>query len=1180
VRLSDCHTTSRVEAAMMYDTSGNVVGLWRGDPNFTGPNATDSYQLSFDVPALPSVTTVQSLIRRTVVGGANQDSLQTAIYTLGRDPGRGGAAGTRKVQLLSVTGDCPSCGASANSTFAYADPANPLLPTTVTDGRGTPTSFAYDANGRTLTQIETVQASPSTVQRETVWTYNASFPAFVSSVTGPFSPPGTAPAGTRATTRAYDAHGNLQTSTATGSEATYPGGAFSLTTAYSNYSPAGLPGLVDPPDVPSTTADATSYTFISGPSNGFLVATRLDPVIGAPPLNAATTFAYDALNRPTDVTDPNGMDTHTTYDPLNRILTVTQGFGTAQPLTITYTYSTLGDLSCVQLPAGNAIAYAYDFAGRLISMARQSSCSAIQPLEQTQYNLDAVGHRIAEVRQRTVNNSPVTDATTTYAYTTTCHLDSMTAGDPSNPSLQSTTHFAYDCDNNLTSLWDPNHSPTGPPTTMYSYDPLNRLTQVLQPWGGAGGGNAITAYAYDIEDHLASVTDSERNQTTYVTSDRDLLTRQTSPVTGITSSAYNAHGALVQQTDARGVVMTRQLDPADRPQSVSYSTDASLTTTYTYDTSPAAGTAPIGRLSSIGKGSGATATNIAYTYDLFGRMLEDGALSYTYDANGNRQSIVYPGGVTACYVYDVADRQAALSYSTTAGANACQGTTLPVVTSTVAASTVYSAGGPLQILHLANGLTETHTFDQRYYPTSISAGSLLTWTYATDAVGNITAITPGRTFAYQDFQYFLTIGNGPWGTRGWSYDTIGNRLTENRGTGVTDTYAYFTNTASPTGDTPKLKSIALASNAGSELFTYDSAGNVVQQSSPTAQLDLAADSSGKLTRLADDIAHTASSLIYDGRGFLASARNAATDCGPLLTTPTYSSDGILYYRQQQSLFSGTISGQTRLLYFAGRPVAQLDNPPATATLTYLIVDHLGTPILASSTAGLASWSGGFEPFGRDYTASSAQQSGIFLRLPGQWDDTSWNNVHLVSNLHYNVNRWYDTFMGRYQAPDPLGVRQALAPFLPPSADNERTSYFSYVLGNPINYEDPLGLLVFKGCTPSQETDIAKAFTDYCGRIKGASFKTCMCKQPSIPSGLNGLCGDPSLRVQCELTGSGRCSGSCAWSIPFGRTIHLCPDAALRICGPLGCTLMHEMTHQLGHPFETLPRQSERCLGCP
>jgi YD repeat-containing protein len=843
-RLTDCHNNGRIEAAFAYDSSGNVVEAWRGDPFFTGPNATDAYQLSFDSPALPAVATVQTLIKRTVVNGANQDVVQNATYNLDRDPGRGGAHATRKVRVKQITGECPSCG-TANPSYTYGDPANPLLPTTVVDGKGIATNFTYDANGRQLSKVETVQTTPALVQRQTSWTYNPAFSAFVVSVTGPFSPPApTPPTGARSTALTYDAKGNLQTSTISGSEATYPSGTFSLQTAYSNYSGAGLPGLINPPDVPSTTTDATAYTFVPGATtNGYLVAHRSDPVVGAPPLNAVTSFGYDAFNRTTDVTDVNGMQTHTTYDALNRVLTVIQGFGSTQPLTTTYTYNTLGDLVCVQLPAGNAIAYTYDSAGRLASMARQASCAATQPLEQTLYTLDAAGHRIQEVRQRIVSGSPVTDATTTYSYKTTCHLDSMTAGDPNNPSLQSTTSFTYDCDNNLIGVNDSNHPSPAAPSTSYTYDPLNRLTQVAQPWGGAGGGMAVTTYAYDLEDHLASVTDSERNQTTYVTSDRDLLTAQTSPVTGVTSYAYNAHGALVQQTDARGVVTTRQLDPADRPTQVTYSGDPTLTTSYAYDTTTATGTSPIGRLSSITKGSGASASVIAYTYDLFGRLLQDGVpgntLGYSYDANGNRTSIAYPGSVTACYTYDVADRQAALSYSTAAGTNVCLGTTTPVVTATPAAPTVYSAAGPLQQLHLANGITETHTFDQRYYPTGITAGTLLAWTYATDAAGNITAINPGRTFIYQDFQYFLTQANAPtlWGTRTWAYDTIDNRLSEDRGGGAKDTYIYQPNAATPHGDTPLLNTITLANSAGTKYLAYDLTGNVLLESTPTSHLD-------------------------------------------------------------------------------------------------------------------------------------------------------------------------------------------------------------------------------------------------------------------------------------------------------------------------------------------------------
>jgi RHS repeat-associated protein len=519
---------------------------------------------------------------------------------------------------------------------------------------------------------------------------------------------------------------------------------------------------------------------------------------------------------------------------------------------------------------------------------------------------------------------------------------------------------------------------------------------------------------------------------------------------------------------------------------VSYSTDASLTTTYTYDSTSATGTHPIGRLSSITKGS----TAIGYTYDLFGRMLQDGALSYAYDLNGNRSSIAYPGNVTACYSFDAADRQAALAYSTAGGAGACSGTTTPIVTSTPSAPTIYLAAGPLQTLHLANGLIETHLFDQRTYPTAISAGTLLAWTYTTDAVGNITAIAPGRTFGYQDYQYFLTQADAPslWGTRTWVYDTIGNRLSENRGSGVQDTYNYVPNTASPVGDTPILKTITLASGAGTKYLTTDPAGNVILEAQPTSHLDLVADAAGKLARMTEETERTTGTLTYDGRGFLWSARNAVTDCGPIVTSATYGSEGLLYYRQQQNLFSGTLQAQTRVFYFAGRPVAQLDGAPASGVLTYLSVDHLGTPNLASNGAGLATWSGGFEPFGRDYTSPSAMNAGIFLRLPGQWDDAVWDGQRLTSNMYYNLNRWYEPATARYSQPDPMdGVAQAYANRLMVRPGN----YFAYAQADPLMFADPLGLFPSPGCV-LQWTAIGAAGGAIGGAVLGGAGGAVVC----------------------------------------------------------------------------------------
>jgi hypothetical protein len=165
-----------------------------------------------------------------------------------------------------------------------------------------------------------------------------------------------------------------------------------------------------------------------------------------------------------------------------------------------------------------------------------------------------------------------------------------------------------------------------------------------------------------------------------------------------------------------------------------------------------------------------------------------------YDANGNRTSVRFPRKaagftqtVTALSAFDYADREATLSYQ--------EGTGIPVP---LAASAAYRPFGPLAAFSAGNGATETHAFDSRYLPTQISVTRgqpLLTWNYATDDVGNITGITDmigpdrNRTYGYQDQHYFLTQGDGPWGTQSWSYDRIGNRLDEIRdGAAATSTY--------------------------------------------------------------------------------------------------------------------------------------------------------------------------------------------------------------------------------------------------------------------------------------------------------------------------------------------------------------------------------------------------------
>jgi RHS repeat-associated protein len=170
---------------------------------------------------------------------------------------------------------------------------------------------------------------------------------------------------------------------------------------------------------------------------------------------------------------------------------------------------------------------------------------------------------------------------------------------------------------------------------------------------------------------------------------------------------------------------------------------------------------------------------------------------------------------------------------------------------------------------------------------------------------------------------------------------------------------------------------------------------------------------------------------------------------------TYSSEGVLFGLSRFP--QGQPEEKLAILRFGDRPVAiwrKVGSNPAT--LTYVTTDHLGTPVLAMNSTGSVVWSGGFEPFGGEFTVPSAEASGVFLRLPGQWEDPLFDPSTLGVNLFYNLHRWYEPGTGRYISADPLGLWSGEPLYL-------------YSLGNPVAFWDPLGLTAFRCQRPLGET---------------------------------------------------------------------------------------------------------------
>ncbi len=996
--------TRRIEAAWEYDAAGNVAKTWRGDPAFNGPNAVDLYTFVYTNPALPTQAAVTDPLGKVTT------------YTIARD------SGSRKPKVTRIEGDCPSCGTGPNTSLSYTDPSHPLLPTRQIDGRGIETQSSHDANGQMTSRTE---ASGTPLARTTAWQYgNVAFPAFPTRIEMPSTSGGGA---LRVSVLSYNAAGDLETRTEQGAEA---GSSFTFSTAMA-FNAAGQPSTVDPPGY--GTADQTVYTY--DPARGHLLPlTRTDPLVGT------TTFGYDGFNRRVSVIDSNGVETVTAYDSLDRIASVTQkGAAPAGDLVTTHQYNALGDLFRTTLPRGNLIEYGYDPAGRLVSIERKPATAT--PGERTVYTLNAYGQRTKEQHQRWNGAAWVTESFTDSVYSSRCQLDKVI-----HPG-GAVTEYAYDCNGNLEKVWDANHpratNPT--PTQIYGYDALNRLASTSQPWTGAGGGMAVTGYSYDVQDHLKAVTDAEGNTTTYTYGDRDLMTAESSPVSGTAVHVYNEHGEKVSETDARGITITRTVDALDRVTAVSYPSP-DLNITYTYD-DPAVPFSK-GRLTRITRDG----TGINYRYDRFGRILQDGDLSYGYDANGNAVSLVYPGGVEAVTTFDFADRPASL-LARRAGIP-----DQPLVT-----TAGYLPSGPLSSLTLGNGLTETRAYDSRHFPSAITlsgAGNLLRWTYTTDAVGNILSITDNlntannRTYGYQDFHYFLSQGNGPWGALSWTYDKIGNRLTETRGV-TADTYSYL---PSATGGRSPILSQVQQGAGGTRTYQFGPAGHLDKVALGADSTLYRHDAAGRLSSLTSS--GSGVTFRYDGRDYLTLADAEALPfaegfesgdicawsgaigltgipaCPPPkpMVRPTYSSDGLLH-----ALARNVAPERSFVFHFAGRPVAQLDRTGATESWKFLNTDHLGTPIAATNPGGSLLWQGGFEPFGADWSGAGA--AGVFLRFPGQWEDGVW--AATGGDLFYNVHRWYDNSVGRFGQLEPL---LSLRP----------RNHYLYAFNSPLVLKDPDG----------------------------------------------------------------------------------------------------------------------------
>ncbi len=266
------------------------------------------------------------------------------------------------------------------------------------------------------------------------------------------------------------------------------------------------------------------------------------------PLGHATTTVYDPVGNRTRVTDPNTHATNWAYDADNRLTSVTDALNHAT----SYAYDLVGNLTTRADPNTNVITYAYDDARRLTSVT--------DPLAHaTSFGYDAAG-----------NLTTRTDATghlTTYSFDV---LNRMTGIDYTHPATPDVT-FAYDANGNRTSMTD------GAGTENYTYDALNRLT-------GDSRGSDSFSYGYDAANNVTSRTYPDGTVVGASYSDEERLA-SVSVGAATTSYTYDPAGELSATALPNAVNESRTYDAAGRVTTIHAASSSTTLSdlTYTYD---------------------------------------------------------------------------------------------------------------------------------------------------------------------------------------------------------------------------------------------------------------------------------------------------------------------------------------------------------------------------------------------------------------------------------------------------------------------------------------------------------------------------------------------------------------------------------------------------------------------
>jgi RHS repeat-associated protein len=568
----------------------------------------------------------------------------------------------------------------------------------------------------------------------------------------------------------------------------------------------------------------------------------------------------------------------------------------------------------------------------------------------------------------------------------------------------------------------------------YQLDAFGRTNQIQEV---DGGNTYTTTLNYDLSGNLTNIVNQNSENIYYAFDNLGSLVALADPYLGQWTYQRDYAGRLRTQTDGRGDVIklsyvnpsTGQQDPLGRVQTkeiYSYNyTNSTLTpvftNTYVYDSSDDGNyTVYPGMLYKTTDSEGWEKNS----YDSRGRLVkttrhlnilnQDYTTSYAYNDANNVTAIVYPNSgptITNSYFHGGSISQVARS-----GGSAFY---------TVSAANYDEFGHVTNFLY-GNGVTTT----RGYYPVSKRLKNIASGPTGTVFSRNFT-YTPGDDIAslsgtgltnvsvtYDNLHRIKTY-TGLSGN--YSYDAVGNISNSIEGGGSSFGYGVRRGQA--------------VKSAFGYTYLYDLCGNMIVRRGG---------------------ATNSQSLVYDAENHLTRFAQAGTNL--MLVKFGYAEDGARLWKwNNQSptnlqVWIGNIyeekGGKTLFHVYAGALQVctfESGSPLMGGTDTnkvgyYYHQDNLTSSCVLSDSSGGQTEVNAYYPFGRVQTASPQASFKVSRQFTGQIKDDE-------TGLYYYNFRYYDPELGRFiQADDRI----------PDIGNPQSYNRYSYVLNNPLRYNDPDG----------------------------------------------------------------------------------------------------------------------------